>query len=113
MMQHIEKMGDFLASGGNFFVFPEGTRSRSGNIGDLNKGVFKIARLCKAPVKILRIRNSGELFRPGKFLFNTCVPIYITVELAGEIHPDYKGENFTVSGLTVQVRKLMEGNAEP
>jgi len=113
MMQHIEKMGDFLAAGGNLFVFPEGTRSRDGKIGELNKGAFKIARLCKARVKILKISNSGYLFRPGRFLFNTCVPISISVELAGEIHPDYKGENFTVSGLTAQVRNLMEKNAEP
>ncbi len=110
MMQHIESMDNYLESGGNFFVFPEGTRSRDGKIGDLNKGAFKIARLCKAPVKILRISSSGDLFRPGKFLFSTCVPISISVELAGEIHPDYEGENFTVSGLTAQVLEMMERN---
>ncbi|MEZ4524807.1 MAG: lysophospholipid acyltransferase family protein [Desulfobacterales bacterium] len=108
MMQHIEKSGPM--PGENLFV--------SGTIWDrrkrraLNKGAFKIARLCKAPVKILKISNSGNLFRPGKFLFNTCVPINISVELAGEIHPDYAGENFTVSGLTAQVREMMESESE-
>ncbi|MGE0083982.1 MAG: lysophospholipid acyltransferase family protein [Desulfococcaceae bacterium] len=112
MIAQMEKMGEYLAAGGNLFVFPEGTRSRDGKIGDLNKGAFKIARLCKSPVKILRISNSGDLFRPGKFFFSTCVPINISVELAGEINPDYEGESFTVSGLTAQVREIMERNSE-
>ncbi len=112
MIQQMEKMGEYLSEGGNLFVFPEGTRSRDGKIGELNKGAFKIAKLCNARVKILRITDSGDLFRPGKFLFNTCVPIHIRVELAGEIYPDYEGENFTVSGLTAQVREMMEREAE-
>ena len=73
IIRNMEEMDKYLASGGILFAFPEGTRSRDGTIGPLNKGVFKIARLCKKPIKVLFICNTGKLFQPGKFLFNTCI----------------------------------------
>ena len=45
MIERIDTMDNFLANGGNLFIFPEGTRSRDGTIGRLNKGAFNIARL--------------------------------------------------------------------
>lgn len=108
MLRHIEGMDDYLASGGNFFVFPEGTRSRDGTIGRLNKGAFKIARLCKASIKVLFIRNTNKLFKPGKFLFNTCVSNTITVELLASIEPDYQSSTFSISELMSEVRSILE-----
>jgi 1-acyl-sn-glycerol-3-phosphate acyltransferase len=106
MIQRIEEMDHFLASGGNLFVFPEGTRSRDGTIGRLNKGAFKIARLCKKPIKVLFIRNTNKLFQPGKFLFNTCVSNTITVEQRASIEPDYQSESFLISDLMSKVHSL-------
>jgi 1-acyl-sn-glycerol-3-phosphate acyltransferase len=108
MLRHIEAMDDYLASGGNFFVFPEGTRSRDGTIGRLNKGAFKIARLCKTSIKVLFIRNTNKLLKPGKFLFNTCVPNTITVELLASIEPDYQSGAFSISELMSEVRSILE-----
>ncbi len=113
IIQHIETMGDYLARGGNLFIFPEGTRTRDGRIGQLNKGAFKIARICKAPIKVLRIRNTNILLQPGHFLLNTCVQNTMTVELIKSIEPDYQNRNFSVSGLMDQVSKLLEsGNMD-
>ena len=108
MIQQIETMNRYLADGGNLIIFPEGTRSRDGNIGKLNKGAFKIARLCNAPVNVLYIRNTNVLFRPGRFLFNTFVPNTITVELLDSIEPDYKSNTFSISGLISHVRSVLE-----
>jgi len=80
-LERLERMPAFLAGGGNLFVFPEGTRSRDGAVGPLNAGVFKIARLCRAPVAVAAIENTQRLFTPGRFLFDTCRANTITVKL--------------------------------
>ncbi len=108
MIRRIEGMGGHLADGGNLIVFPEGTRGRDGRIGSLNKGAFKIARLCRAPVKVLFISNADKLFRPGRFLFDTRRPNTVTVELLAEIDPDYDSGNFSVNDLMGRVHALLE-----
>ncbi len=107
MIDQIEKMDDYLAAGGNLFIFPEGTRSRNGKIGTLNKGAFKIARLCKASIKVVRICNSDKLYTPGKFLFNTGTRNTITVMLTGQIDPDYGQNPPAASELELQVRRIL------
>jgi 1-acyl-sn-glycerol-3-phosphate acyltransferase len=88
MMERLEGMDGFLSAGGNLFIFPEGHRSRDGRPGPLNKGAFSIAKRCRVPVAVLRVRNTDRLFTPGKFLFNTCVANTIEIALIGWIHPD-------------------------
>ncbi|MEW6666877.1 MAG: lysophospholipid acyltransferase family protein [Thermodesulfobacteriota bacterium] len=112
MVQRIEQMDAYLGSGGNFFVFPEGTRSRDGSVGRLNKGAFKIARFCRRPIQVLLIRNTDRLFQPGRFLFHTCVPNTVSVQLLATIEPDYRSVDFSISRLTSQVRSLLEDGKE-
>jgi 1-acyl-sn-glycerol-3-phosphate acyltransferase len=108
MMDLMENMEGFMASGGNVFIFPEGTRSRDGRIGTLNKGAFKIARMCRAPVTVLYIENTDKLFAPGKFLFNTWSPDTVVLTKVLEITPDYRSDDFSVDGLMADVRGLLE-----
>jgi len=108
MMDLMENMKGFIASGGNVFIFPEGTRSRDGRIGTLNKGAFKIARMCKAPVTVLYIENTDKLLAPGKFLFNTWRPNRIVLTNVLRITPDYDSDEFSVDGLMADVRGLLE-----
>ena len=107
MIDQIEKMDDYLAAGGNLFIFPEGTRSRDGRLGTFNKGAFKIARLCKAPIRVVRICNSDKLYTPGKYLFNTGIRNTITVILMGQIGPDYEQSPPAPSDLEIQVRRIL------
>ena len=114
MIERMDAMDDYLASGGNLFIFPEGTRSRDGTIGRLNKGAFKIARLYQTPIKILYVRNTNKLFTPGKFLFNTMVTNTITVELITGIKPDYQSDKFSISELMSRIRSLLKDqNTKP
>ena len=106
IIENMERMGDYLSSGGNLFIFPEGTRSRDGKIGRFNDGAFKIARRFGAPIKVLQIKNTNNLFKPGELLFNTCHQNTIEVRLIEDLNPDYKSDTFSMSGLVDQVRAL-------
>ena len=108
MIRRINGMEEHLGAGGNLVIFPEGTRGRDGRIGPLNKGAFKIARLCRAPVKILFISNTDKLLRPGRFLFDTQRPNTVTVELLAEINPDYDSGTFSINALMETVHALLE-----
>ncbi len=111
MVEQLDGMPGFIAGGGNLFVFPEGTRSRNGFLGPLNPGAFKIARLCRAPLAVVRIENSDRLFTPGRFLFNTCRENTITVRLLARVTPSYDSPDFSVKELMARVRALLEAPA--
>ena len=108
MLGQIKNMKDYLSEGGNLFIFPEGTRSFNGRISPFDKGAFRIAKLCTAPIKVVFIRNTGKLFPPGKFLFDTCNEHVIEVDLAGSLEPAYESESFSLSRLMAEARTLME-----
>lgn len=88
MIEQVERMAAFLAAGGNFFIFPEGTRSHDGRLGTLNRGALKIARLCRAPILVLHLTNTGKLFPPGRFLFTSRSANTIGLSLVERIEPE-------------------------
>ncbi len=108
MIRNCESIKAYLASGGNVFIFPEGTRSRTGLLGPFNKGAFSIARYCRAPIQCLLIRRTNRLFLPGRFWFNTCVPNTIEVERIGSFLPDYRDPDFRLTALIREIRTLYE-----
>ena len=108
MVEHLDRIKEHLAAGGNFFVFPEGTRSRDGRLAPFNKGAFSIARYCNAPLKLVYIKNTDKLFQPGTFLFKTHNYIDIEVELIGSINPDYGSDNISISAVTDEARNIFE-----
>jgi 1-acyl-sn-glycerol-3-phosphate acyltransferase len=107
MMERMNDLKDYLSSGGNFFIFPEGTRSRDGKLGRFNEGAFKIAKRCNAPIQVVSIRNTQRLFPPDRFLFNTCVKNTIEVRLAGTIEPDGQGKKYSVLELKEKAWSLL------
>jgi len=113
LLEQVGKMKAYLAKGGNLFMFPEGTRSRDGRIGPFDRGAFRIAKLCGAPIQVVTIRHTGRLYRPGRFWFNTRERFTISVERAGTLRPDYDGDAFSLSDLMTQARKLMAQRANP
>jgi 1-acyl-sn-glycerol-3-phosphate acyltransferase len=109
MIAQMETMGAYLKDGGNLFVFPEGTRSRNGKFGTLNKGALKIARICQAPIYVLQLQNTDKLFTPGKFIFNTRVTNTISMKIIDCITPDYTGSPPTTNELEQRVRRAYSG----
>jgi 1-acyl-sn-glycerol-3-phosphate acyltransferase len=108
MIERIEGMEVFLSGGGNLIVFPEGTRSRDGRIGAMNKGAFKIARRCRAPIKVLFVRNTDRMFRRGSFSFDTRGPNTIRLDLVGSIDAAAHGEKEPLLQVMGRVRGLLE-----
>jgi 1-acyl-sn-glycerol-3-phosphate acyltransferase len=85
----VASMEEFLEAGGNLFIFPEGRRSRTGNIGPFRRGAFSLARKCNAPIKVLEINGTQRFFQPGRFLFHATAKGEITIRLAGTIPPGF------------------------
>lgn len=66
----IKKIIDIIKEGGSILIFPEGTRSRTGNLIPAKKGIVLIAKLCKVPIvpigltgteKLLPINEEGKM----------------------------------------------------
>ena len=110
MIEQIETMGSYLQAGGNLFIFPEGTRSRDGKIGNLNRGALKIARMCRAPLYVLQLRNTDKLFTPGRFLFNSRTHNNISIKIIEHIEPDYHNHPPTTTQLEQQVRQAFSAH---
>jgi len=105
MLDRIDGMAGYLKAGGNLFIFPEGTRSRDGRLGNLNTGALKIARMCQAPIYVLELQNTDKLFTPGRFWFNTRVPNTIGVKIIERIDPDYRHHSPSTAELLFQVQR--------
>jgi len=108
MLKQIENMPSFLRSGGNLFVFPAGTRARNGNSRAFHPGALKIARLCNAPIYVVRVENTEILFPPGKFVFNSRRKNTISLSVAGCIRPDNETGLPSIAELEQQVHQMFE-----
>lgn len=75
---------DNIKNGYSMLIFPEGTRSKSHNLGEFKKGSMKLATKTNAPVVPLVLDNTFTVFEEGKGWFKKATvtlsilkPIYI------------------------------------
>ena len=74
-----------IKSGISVFLFPEGTRSKTGKMGEFKDGGFKIATKSKAPVVPVGITGTNDILenhfpfiKSGKVIVSFGKPIYTT-----------------------------------
>jgi 1-acyl-sn-glycerol-3-phosphate acyltransferase len=68
LAKRLTELEAFFEAGGVLFVFPEGTRSRTGKLSPFQKGAFNIAAHVGVPVQLVRIENTQLFQPPGKLV---------------------------------------------
>ncbi len=88
----IERAAEALREGNSFLIFPEGTRSRTGELLPFKKGGFIMAIKAQAPVVPVAIKGARDAMRKGSLVIN---PVVIDVIF---------GEPVETAGLTLADR---------
>jgi len=91
----IEKAADSLRDGNSFLIFPEGTRSRSGELLPFKKGGFIMALKGQAPIVPVAIMGARAAMRKGSLIIR---PVKIVVRF---------GPPIETAGLTLQDRDAL------
>lgn len=88
----IERAADGLKEGNSFLIFPEGTRSRTGELLPFKKGGFIMALKAQAPIVPIAIKGARDAMRKGSPLI---FPVRVTVRI---------GEPIETAGMTLDDR---------
>ena len=73
------KAREYLERGASVLFFPEGTRSRDGEIHDFKVGAFKLAAELEIPVVPIVINGTGNLLPKGKRTFGSTVKVTVKI----------------------------------
>lgn len=68
-IESMKAAGELIKKGKNVITFPEGRRSRSGEIEMFRKGTFVIAKESQIDIIPVAIKGSGKLHKPGSLQF--------------------------------------------
>ena len=90
----IDRAAAALRNGDSFLIFPEGTRSRSGELLPFKKGGFIMAIQAQAPVVPVAIVGARHAMKKGSLWIR---PVTVSVRL---------GPPFETAGLTIEDRDL-------
>ncbi len=81
-LQTILKAAEYIQDGISIVIFPEGTRSKDGTLGEFKEGSFKIATKAKCPVVPMGIIGTPDVFekhtpwmKPAKVTINFGKPV--------------------------------------
>lgn len=88
----MERAAEALRGGNSFLIFPEGTRSRTGDLLPFKKGGFIMAIKAQAPVVPAAISGARDAMRKGSLIIH---PVCVTIAF---------GEPIPTAGLTIEDR---------
>jgi len=94
-MESIARGADSLRSGNSFLIFPEGTRSRTGDLLPFKKGGFIMAIQAQVPVVPVAVRGGRAAMRKGSPIVR---PVHVSVRI---------GRPIPTKGLTVDDRDAL------
>ncbi len=88
-------------------IFPEGTRSKTGKLGEFKEGAFKIAKKTGAPLVVCSIRGVREALK--NFPKKRTIKIKILKVFSPEEISGYSGEQLTLETANI-IKKELESN---
>jgi 1-acyl-sn-glycerol-3-phosphate acyltransferase len=95
----IERAAEALKEGNSFLIFPEGTRSRTGELLPFKKGGFIMALKGHAPIVPVAIKGARDAMKRGSLIIR---PVRVIVSFGAPIE---------VAGLTMDDRDRLIGRA--
>ncbi len=104
----IDRVAKHLHTGGNLLIFPEGTRSRDGQLARFKKGAFYLAKHLGAPILVLKVAGTDDVFPPGRMVFNAAPTRPIEIRALARISVAEASES-TTHELTERVYHLLGG----
>ncbi len=102
LKESIQKMAEVLRQKQNMIIFPEGTRTKTGKLGEFKKTFAILARELNVPVVPVRIRGAYEALPSGSKFPRIFAPITI------EFLPAVIAEGETYDSLTEKVRQAID-----
>jgi 1-acyl-sn-glycerol-3-phosphate acyltransferase len=101
----IERAGQRIRSGDSVLLFPEGTRTRDGNLGPFKKGGFHLAAQAGVPIVPVALRGTRALMPRGSYLLRAGT----VTAIIGEPIPTQGLSEEERATLHERVRGIIEG----
>ena len=105
----LEKMRQEVAMGNSLLVFPEGTRTLTGELGRFRLGVFNMAHKLKVPIVPVAVTGMFEMMRKGSWVIRPGRQITVYCEKPIETSSFDSGE---IPALAKQVRNAIEARLQ-
>lgn len=103
-LEAIQEGSRVLKTGRSLVIFPEGTRSKSGELGSFKPGSLKLALKAQVPIVPITINGTYKLLERQGFLIH---PAEVSLHLSAPIFPQ---ENTTARDLANRVREIIQTN---